>query len=531
MEYAKRVHRDMQNLFSHDFTSSSTSLCVSDVPETDELLTWRKQSSGAFLHTVMINICVHEGPYRGGHFIFYLNIPESYPFRGVDVWVDMSRPVWHPNVELETGRVLLPLTWSPVLTLTSLAIAIEMMLLEPSADYPLNLEACSFYSDNPVIFEKCVQKTLGGCVVGHVLFQPMDQLQCACCRVRRQSQAAAASASIPGHVQPGKRCRSAAHSSPGSGMQVASTPSGSQGLCGSTDDDADGDADDDDDDYDDAVDVSVDATDLRRRRDKDDEDDEDDEDEQENVNMANSSKLSARGRKRRLQRNARLAAACYVDDAHRINIGQLSKEFGAILDNCNSSPRAVSAPAPAPTSVPAPTAAAARPCKRRYASLSAPADAAAYPHLPGAHLHSAACAGSGFADSDNTGMELQDGTSSRSGSLGGEKHPFHSSSSISTSSSKSASRSASAHYSPTKRARSRYDSSGNGTGAGADAGAGTSIAAKGFAPGSAPPLPPLHTTHTSHTSHTSGDAAASSSVSHAVAHTHSYAHHPHPSGQ
>jgi len=453
MEYAKRVHRDMQNLFSHDFTSSSTSLRVSDVPETEELLTWRKMSSGGSLHTVMISICAHEGPYRGGHFIFYLNIPENYPFRGVDVWADMSRPVWHPNVELETGRVLLPLTWSPVLTLTSLALAIQMMLLEPSADNPLNLEACSFYSANPVIFEKCVQKTLGGYVVGHVQFQRMDLLQCECCQKQRQARAAAAAAasvSLPLHLQRVKRRRSSGFSSTCSGMQVSS----SQGFADSDDDDADAAE----------AEAAGEGVDLHANC------DESDDNEQEFTE--NSSNLSARSRKRHLERTERLEAS-YTDGPDiniNINIGQLSKEFGAILEKSSS-----------PT--PASAGAAPHAHKRGFSSMSLPmsaeAAAAAQSHRHrGLGYGQVAGSGSGSAEGVD-GMELECSRSaSRSGSLGGEECLF------SRTSTSSAQRSAflSTRYSPAKRARGSYEP---------DTTAATGHAGKGFVSGTGPPMPLL----------------------------------------
>ena len=182
--HAKRVTRDLQNLFSHDFSSRVASLSACDASEMPNSMLdvdVSRACSGAILHTVQLNVCIYEGPYRGGHFIFYIFIPETYPFKGVDVSVDMSRPIWHPNIDLDTGRVVLPLEWSPVLTLSSLALAIQMMLLEPSVDNPLNLEACSYYSSSSVAFEECVQKTMCGCIHGHLKFVAMNEISCQQC--------------------------------------------------------------------------------------------------------------------------------------------------------------------------------------------------------------------------------------------------------------------------------------------------------------------------------------------------------------
>ena len=115
-----------------------------------------------------------------------MNIPESYPFNEVEVWVGApDRPIWHPNIDLATGRVMLPLEWSPVLTLTSLALAIQMMLLEPSAENPLNLEAYSYYTQSISQFTMQVQRTLKGCHMGGVKFMPMHLISCKCCSQRR----------------------------------------------------------------------------------------------------------------------------------------------------------------------------------------------------------------------------------------------------------------------------------------------------------------------------------------------------------
>ena len=59
-----------------------------------------------------------------GCYLFELRIPSSYPFKNVDVF--SKQPIWHPNIELQSGRVALPIEWSPVLTLNSLAMAVQV---------------------------------------------------------------------------------------------------------------------------------------------------------------------------------------------------------------------------------------------------------------------------------------------------------------------------------------------------------------------------------------------------------------------
>jgi len=89
------LSRDLANVIAYDFTSPSAILRF-------------HQSEDGFLTTgINVSVCIFEGPYRGGHFTFVLVIPDNYPFRCVDIW--STSPIWHPNIDIKTGRVALPL--------------------------------------------------------------------------------------------------------------------------------------------------------------------------------------------------------------------------------------------------------------------------------------------------------------------------------------------------------------------------------------------------------------------------------------
>lgn len=188
--HMKRINRDIHDLMNHDFQSESASVLVEEVPSIISgvqgyMNSSMSSSSARTLWSVNLTVCPFQGPYRGGHFLFTVKISDSYPFMGPDVWVgSSSRPIWHPNIDMDTGRVMLPLEWSPVLTLIHLVLAIQMMLLEPSADHPLNLEACSYYTKSSVVFEQHVQRTLNGYQMRGTYFVPMRQLVCKCCMNR-----------------------------------------------------------------------------------------------------------------------------------------------------------------------------------------------------------------------------------------------------------------------------------------------------------------------------------------------------------
>lgn len=151
---SQRLNRDVSELFSSNLDCSASYVTV--VQTADSLNE---------LGSISLEVRVFEGPYRGGRFTFCFHIPANYPFIAVEVWA--VHPVWHPNIDLRTGRVALGLDWSPVLTLKSTALAVQMLMLEPSAENPLNLEAFSAHSGHPADFDAQVQSSIqGGWIAG-----------------------------------------------------------------------------------------------------------------------------------------------------------------------------------------------------------------------------------------------------------------------------------------------------------------------------------------------------------------------------
>eukprot|EP01032_Pedospumella_encystans_P021529 gene21529-24416_t len=157
--YAQRLNRDVSELFSNNFNCSSSTLTV--LQTSDSL-----QAEGC----LVLRVSIFEGPYRRGTYAFGLNIPENYPFRPVEIFA--KQPIWHPNIDLFTGKVALPIEWSPVLTLNSIAVAVQMLMLEPSPENPLNMEAYSYFLSQSDTFDQLVQKSIsGGCGISGVKFE------------------------------------------------------------------------------------------------------------------------------------------------------------------------------------------------------------------------------------------------------------------------------------------------------------------------------------------------------------------------
>ena len=109
----QRLNRDVAELFSSAFNCSASHLTV--LQTADSL-----NEPGS----ITLDNQVFEGPYRGGRFSFCFHIPANYPFKPVEVWA--THPIWHPNIDLRSGKVAIPLEWSPVLTLNSFALAVQV---------------------------------------------------------------------------------------------------------------------------------------------------------------------------------------------------------------------------------------------------------------------------------------------------------------------------------------------------------------------------------------------------------------------
>ena len=139
--YAKRLGRDMREVFSRDFNCAASSVKV--------------HSDGASIRFI---ICTHEGPYRRGTFEFTLEVPETYPFHSPII--RSTAPLWHPNISLSTGEVQFPHRWSPVLTLDAAIMSVQLLLLEPSSHNLMNAEAYALHSSDPIGFEHHIQGVL-----------------------------------------------------------------------------------------------------------------------------------------------------------------------------------------------------------------------------------------------------------------------------------------------------------------------------------------------------------------------------------
>ena len=94
-----------------------------------------------------------------------LRVPHSYPFRPPEVYC-LTR-CWHPNIDVETGRVRHPLLdrdWKPVLSLNTVIFGLQLFFIEPiaDADFAANVLAAQTFAASAADFAEHVSQTLQG---------------------------------------------------------------------------------------------------------------------------------------------------------------------------------------------------------------------------------------------------------------------------------------------------------------------------------------------------------------------------------
>lgn len=109
-----------------------------------------------------VRICPCDGIYRGGKFMFDFKIPSAYPHEAPKVLCETT--VFHPNIDME-GHVCLNILredWNPVLTIRSVILGLQFIMLEPNPDDPLNKEAAAMQTESRGRFERLVRDTFKG---------------------------------------------------------------------------------------------------------------------------------------------------------------------------------------------------------------------------------------------------------------------------------------------------------------------------------------------------------------------------------
>ncbi|CAM9122690.1 unnamed protein product, partial [Ectocarpus sp. 6 AP-2014] len=148
---ALRVKKDIAELSQHRLNATHASTSIDFPDGTRNLL------------KLKVGVSMTAGLFEGATFYFILTIPPSYPFHAPTV-VCTSR-AWHPNIDLHTGLVSLPILtkdWRPVLSINTVVFALQLMFIEPTEHFAVNKPAAAALLSNPDLFREQVRRSLAG---------------------------------------------------------------------------------------------------------------------------------------------------------------------------------------------------------------------------------------------------------------------------------------------------------------------------------------------------------------------------------
>ncbi|KAF9366038.1 MAG: putative ubiquitin-conjugating enzyme E2 [Benniella sp.] len=117
-----------------------------------------------------------EGFYKGGTFKFSFSVSGNYPHDAPSV--KCLQKIYHPNIQYD-GKICLNILredWKPVLTLNSIMVGLQYLLLEPNADDPLNKEAAEDLRTNRRNFESNVARSIKGGSVNGIQYDDVTKV-------------------------------------------------------------------------------------------------------------------------------------------------------------------------------------------------------------------------------------------------------------------------------------------------------------------------------------------------------------------
>ena len=110
--FANRISRDIREFIHSENSDNCFHTYIDHVSEADRVITF--------------TVYFVEGLYASGHFQFAASIPTNFPFSSPIIVA--LQPIYHPNINLLTREVYVPIDWSPVLTLCSYVLALKVFI-------------------------------------------------------------------------------------------------------------------------------------------------------------------------------------------------------------------------------------------------------------------------------------------------------------------------------------------------------------------------------------------------------------------
>ncbi|XP_069860749.1 ubiquitin-conjugating enzyme E2 U isoform X1 [Dipodomys merriami] len=136
------LERDFRELRQNNFVGISAS------PVSDDMLKWEAEIEG-----------LQDSMWQGLHFQLVLTFPSEY--NHVPPVVKFTSIPFHPNVDPNTGRPSIdfldnPARWNPSYTLSSILLALQVMLSNPMLENPVNLEASQTLVKNEYLYRNII---------------------------------------------------------------------------------------------------------------------------------------------------------------------------------------------------------------------------------------------------------------------------------------------------------------------------------------------------------------------------------------
>ena len=95
-----------------------------------------------------------DTPYEGGNYILEIEVPDEYPFNPPTI--RFVTKIWHPNISTATGEICLDIlegAWTPAMTLRTVLLSLQQLLISAEPDDPLNEIVAKQYKENPEMFK------------------------------------------------------------------------------------------------------------------------------------------------------------------------------------------------------------------------------------------------------------------------------------------------------------------------------------------------------------------------------------------
>ena len=106
-------------------------------------------------------------------YTFHMKVPPNYPHEPPTC--KCSPKIYHPNIDFH-GNVCLPIMrkdWKPVLGMYIIITGLKMILVDPNADDPLNVEVAEIMRTDLEKFKGNVRRSLQGHSIGEEAFEKL----------------------------------------------------------------------------------------------------------------------------------------------------------------------------------------------------------------------------------------------------------------------------------------------------------------------------------------------------------------------